>query len=305
MKKIILRKDINHIQLGHLYEHLFAAELAKYFKEQGLYSFVDYHIDAKTFHDGYIEIVIGLFSKEAEHYVDKLTNTKLRFGDDAIAGAILQVCAEKQADIGCIDYEKARQHLKQIDKRGWTIGTEIDYTNNEYRKAKEPSDILEFTGASQGQFIEIWQETIYEPKNDNELAIFWLLSRFLTNNLQEMIADNEYCFSFDEEFRLKEGVATHINKYRVDKRQTEVITDEPSIAKGLKRDISSSSVINRLVDFLSHTDEKPGNSPDNKKLKIDTGLSFTPSSWHRLASLEEISEVLGHSSVRFHITKAS
>lgn len=95
MKRIQLTKHTRHVQAGHVYEHIYAKRLSAYLQDAGLFSFLDYDIEAKTFYTGVVYIAITAYSARA---IDALKDLKqldeTRITSDEIDGAIIQIFAE-------------------------------------------------------------------------------------------------------------------------------------------------------------------------------------------------------------------
>lgn len=307
MKKILLLKQVDHIQLGHLYEHIFCTQLVERFRQKGLFAYVDYYIDAKTYYTGVVRVQLDVFTSQAENALKIVQNRPLRLSEDEISGALLQIMAEKYADVSTFDGEYIKSKLHAYHNKPWqelgsvdSIGApNIRHSDKNFKlhdRSKRHFAILrqtiEFDNANIGK-------TAYDP-----IPLFVVVSKALRSNLQEDVASNSYCFTYDDTFRRATRVVEDINLYRIDKRQATKLTTETETTRELLKNMSENGFVERLTEFLQHATLKGSFlCPDEEEIIRNTGVLVGLTYWHRI-NQDDIRKMLKSITIDYKLGKS-
>ena len=306
MKKIILYKLTPSVQIGHLYEHLFCTRLAEHFRHEGLFSYLDYYINAKTYHSGFIRLELDLYTPEALQNEICLRSLPVPLTDDTVSGALLQIMAEKQADIKEFDEESVLSTLRAYSTQPWKPLEEIVIDDTSPQKVQQGFTLMPRSGRHFG----ILQQTIsfspsFNPQDRKVyLPLFAVISRALRLNLQEEIANGSYCYSYEDDFVADDDEIKDINLYRIDKRQATQILNEAEITKTLLKRMVNPQFVARLSEFLLNATSKSGMMPDDEEIMKTAGMAIGPKGWHQVGTQENIREVLEHISIEFKLGRS-
>lgn len=307
MKQHTIYKQIKHVQIGHLYEHLYCHQLTQAFRDKGLFAYVDYSVNGRTYYDGYVEVEVLLFSKEAiaaEHLINQLS---IEIDEDTISGGLLQIMAEKRFDVWDRDDTVIGTYLAELDAKKWTT----NYNSVTAEIINISDDGLEFTQKTQRNFLNMTQkislnlDSITIDKDDAS-ALFVVISKALRENLQEEFARSLFCYSVKDTFTKDGSVLTDINTYRVDRRQASHLTDEGRDMRLLLDMMRNNGFIERLSDFLlqATADESFG-MPNQESLRKKVGLTLDATKWHSIGTVKQLKNVFNACSVELKLGKSS
>ncbi|HVI69254.1 MAG TPA: hypothetical protein VM581_02240 [Magnetospirillaceae bacterium] len=94
MKRLVLIKRSSEPDLAHLYEHIFCDALVKQLRDAGLFSYIDYDLQAKNYRSGFIWLELVLFTTEAKAAEPSVAQLPVHFDSDQVAIGLKQLCAE-------------------------------------------------------------------------------------------------------------------------------------------------------------------------------------------------------------------
>jgi len=308
MKKITLIKSIDTIQAGHVYEHIFCMQLAEYFRSQGLYSYLDYNIDAKTYYSGYVKLEVTFYSKAALKHQKAITRLSLVIDDDVIDGAILQIMAEKFVDFYVNDKDELQRAIKVYDASRWMKLLAIDRVLP--KAPLKEGRYIQLVPRNSRHFL-VMKQTITLGKDvlegwdkDAVYPIFMVISQMLTNNLQQVIADSSYCYSYDDTVTTTSGMK-HANFYRIDKRQETKLTIEKAVTQELIEEMIASGMVHKLEAFFQDIKKHPALAPDDDFITSKTGVLVGAKGWSSIGTQAAIIHVLEHMTVEFKLDKTT
>lgn len=139
MKSLTLFKPTRHIQLGHLYEHIYCDRVVEYLFDKNVFASVDYVLDGKMYHGGIMVIEFAAYTKEAEEYINDLASLSLTIDEDIMLNAWNQVESEKQEPFGHSGYDNIIAGLKELDSTPWQTFDELDVIDlNDLRRRAKP-----------------------------------------------------------------------------------------------------------------------------------------------------------------------
>ncbi len=305
MKKIISIKHVDHVQLGHLYEHIVCMRVAEYFRSHGLFAYVDYFVNAKTYYSGVVLVELHLYTKRALPYVSILETIDIDLDEAAVSGAMLQIMAEKYADVAYYDQDSVIATLQKYHEAPWRIMN--DSFSHDTESHVLHTDYFGLSPRSPRQFLQLRQDIRLEARDcdmvlETLLPLFAVVSKALGDSLREDIADSSYCYSYDDVFTHNAKQLRATNYYRIDKRQATSLTHEADIARRLSEIMVQSGWVERLASYLQHASmERPLEAPDEQLILEHTGLVVGVQDWRRMGTFDNIRRILLHTSIDFRL----
>lgn len=305
MKKLLLIKQINDIQAGHIYEHIFCTQLAEFFRSNSLYSYIDYEIDAKTYYSGYVKLEVILYSKAALKHQKTIRTFSVVVDDDAIDGAVLKIMAEKQADLIITDSDKLLIDLQGYNSLTWSSLDSVDTMTNMF---VNKDSYIQLFSRSPRQFLTTRQSIVLNKEALAEhpryviYPLFMVVSRFLMSNLQQIIADESFCYSYDDFVTIARDSIKNTNLYRIDKRQETALTIEKEVTEAFLLELFGHSFIDTLETFLRSVSYKsPGLAPDDDSISENVGVLVGAKGWLSIGTRNNILHVLRHTTIVFKL----
>ena len=307
MKRLTFIKTIDHIQLGHLYEHIYCANLSKFFRNNGLYAYIDYNIDAKTYYDGYIRLEVELYSTDAVTKKDVIQTLNIDFTQDEVIGGLLQIMAEKYADVKHFDEAYAISVLRRYHSAPWEIVDGVGIINVQIDKKSLKG--LQLIDRNRRKFARLKHEltvsaSYIDTDRETLLPLFVVLSRAIGNNLRDFIPNNSFCFSYEDDFIILDDIYRDINLYSIDKRQATSLTDELEESKKMLHAMIKSGFVKKLSLYLKHSSTKSMQSPDDEEISTKTGMIIGPKGWKDIGTEANILDVLRHMTLAFSLGKS-
>lgn len=302
MKQLTLIKPTAHIQIGHLYEHLYCIALQEFFRRHHLYAYLDYSIDAKTFDDGYIQLEVDLYTERAGELEQAIYSLPLSLTPDEIDGALLQISAEKEVDIKYLDTNIVDRALLDLHRLPWSERSDTLVSTFAWQTKTEEG--LGYDSAHSSGYDSLVQSIRFTMTNDDpaySLALFAVISQVIATNLREVIANHCYCYSQSDSFSLEGYGAEERNIYRIDKRQADRLTNEIEVTSSFIRGAFNNRFINKLVTFLEQASAEPFMAPDPDDILSKTGVKMSLEDWHRFGTVENIHAIIRKMSITFSL----
>lgn len=305
MKSFILIKPVRHIQIGHLYEHLYCHQLTQILREKGLFAFVDYSVDGKTYYDGYIRVEITLFTKQAlefEQFIQKFTP---QLDDDSINGALLQVMAEKISEVYTLNLTQVKTTLLEIANTPWIPLETISLLHQKQQPKTKKG--LEFVEQNSNKFLYLTQAIELNIKNlelPTHLArpLFVVIANALRQNLQEIIASTSFCYSVDEHFAASNQGLKDVNRYRVDRRQATKLTSELLYTQEFLKTLQPNGFIERLAHYLQTASSNTQfGLPDDDEISRKVSTLVGQAGWRAIGTVANIHEVMSSMTITFRL----
>lgn len=305
MKKITLLKLTPDVQAGHIYEHIFCTQITEYFRSNGLYAYLDYHIDGKTFYSGYVRIEISLYTARARRFGSKITKFKISIGEDEIDGAILQVMAEKIENFTVLDSQALNKLLDSYEAQPWK---QLESIETMVLKPVGASSVIHQAPRNDRNFLRSKLTIMLDHTKSSlpdavQKPLFAVLSKIFLHNLQLLIADYTYCYSYDDYTgKKKNGNLTATNAFRIDKRQATSLTIEREVTETLIREMRAHGLVDSVYSFLQHaTYTEPSLAPDDGDVTKSAAMIIGPKAWKRIATKANIEDVLNALSFEFKL----
>lgn len=296
----VISKPIHSIGAGHIYEHIFVDALTQHLREAGFFSYVDYDIDAKTFHSGSVLIDIQLYNDETNTIVKEFiaSYSNANISDDDIDGALLQLMAEFKADITHLEHSKLRQQIGLVAESPWVLGKWSPPTHWEL-----DDEAISFNVNSVQETKTLTQEIRINRKGiDSSLEpLAIIVCKAVRNNLIEDITAQTYCFTHDDRFEVTDEELADTNVYLVDSRQSSKITIEPDISSTFLEKALHGNFAERLANSLKNADINSDDYPVMNELESKLNKPVALNVWQDTATAENISKILGLLYISFSI----
>lgn len=291
------------IQLGHLYEHIFCMHMSKFFREHGLFPYLDYSLDGKTYHGGVIVVDIELYSDKAIELSTELPEASTTFNKDTVLLALSQLVAEKQEPFGSESYDVLEKALYNIDKQPWqpidTVGL-ID-TKRQRRQAG-PLYITDGAPLPAHKLItSVLLDTEFAKTHRNLLPLFRQLAWLIVASLQETIANTHGYYSFDDKYVSNTKTIAIRNIFNVaNTREVDIdVTEVAETCTQTIKDLQRAYVFEKFLIELQNTSyyERSQLSPNIERTYEDTLILVGSKGWQELASEANYHTLLEHMSV--------
>ncbi len=303
MRVVTIAKKVKDIQLGHLYEHLYCDALAHEFRSRGLFAYLDYHVDGKTYYRGMVVIRVELYTQEAVDREHIVYDTKAAVEDDTIAGRLLQIMAEKQMGVENYDDTKAKRRLQQLNDMQWLSVDDAACEPMVANRTTKPAFTL--AARNRRNFGTIMQ-TIHIDKAyvDSEpaaiLPLFVVLSKTIRSNLQEDLCASLQCYSCDDWFTKVADGYTDTNEYRVSRRQSTELSIEEEVTAALFRTMKQHDFVRRFAEHFRTLDpQQTLTYPNIDEMIEKTDMFVGTQAWRQYATEDRIRDILAHTSIEF------
>lgn len=296
MKSLTLVKKTLDMQLGHLYEHIFIKTLQQTLKEQGWLSCLDYRVAGLTSEKGFIVLRIHAYHEKLALRIEKMVeNLKIDFSEDEVAGAALQIFAEKMVDSVGFS-EKTDKGLARLNHKKWQKLEDMGVDSG----LKIPYDqYLNLDLVPPNQFHNIRLSLGFDGEN-SLLPLFLVLGKIIENNVAELIEDEQHSFltkmDFDEENCL------FVSEFRRSKRQEVSEKAEIEVVKEVINTLKQTDQLEKIVEAGQKSfcmDDEWVSTP----IEVLTRSSCLVGGkgWQELANVENILTVLDKMSVKIDL----
>lgn len=307
MKRLQYYKPVQHVQIGHLYEHIVCAQLAAFFRNKHLYAYTDYNIDARTYYNGYVYIEIELYSKDAIEHEDILKTTSIVFDESTISGCLLQIMAEKFVDVDYFDETIVLNTLQLYATRDWVLNRN-EKAISAMSSTVTTTEGLGFVKRRKSGFLTL-QHVLKLNTHHTSLsrhdsnAIFAVVAKAIGNNLRDLIPNTSFCFTYKDTFKRRSIFASDTNFYRVDKRQATKLNDERSESLTLLVEMQKHEFVKKLAIFLLNATDESMMMPDEREVKRKTGRTISAAQWRELGTEANILRVIRGVELTFELGK--
>lgn len=293
---ILFSKPTHNTSVAHLYEHIFVDLLTQYLRSKGLFSYVDYDLSAKTYHEGSVVLEIDVYNDAATELIDSYIKTPIAINSDLINGGLLQIMAESSSDILYMNDEAVMASLNEYNTSPWEKGRVALPANWEMQ---EPA--IQYVKLDDEAFGVVEQTITINaaklPKNLWPLCL--VVGKALRNNLIEDITAGTFCFSYEDSFIVDGNKLVDTNFYRVDKRQASAITVEYEIASKLVGMARENGFAQRLGNSLRNAPKDSFAYPVEDEILAKLGMNTTEETWRLTATDENILRIVELVNVEF------
>jgi hypothetical protein len=270
-------------------------------RENGLYAYVDYHLEGKTYDDGLIQITIHFYTKLAQELYQKIAAVKVGVDEETVDIALRQVAAEKQAN-PITEPNALIDGLKKIEETEWLdlqTSSELHAVDEIHKETIE----LDYDHAPQTEMSTAnitLKDLPAEPSNF--INLFHVVAWSIIENLQEDLADGYGLFTVSDSMEKSSARVTYSNDFLyVDSGQA--MTDEAETIQDLLHDMKEQHAFTRLFEELTSLDYVRNyfSAPSIEMIYRDTGVVPLPQHWQELATEENLQFILDHLEVSYQL----
>lgn len=303
MKRLILIKQSPAIQLGHLYEHIFAAQLYIFLYEHHLFSFLDYHLEGKTYYGGIVYIDIELYTDAAIALSDEILALPITINEETITVAATQILAEKEEPLASTGYEAVKRGLEDLHAQPWQNIDDVEIIDTkDIRKKTGPFYISE---GKARPARKLTTSVLLNPefaKSHRELfPLFRQFSWLITASLCGVLADTYGYYSLDDAHKNTRDTIGFINIFKVGNASDIAVDVKETLDTCLEvvHDLQHYDAFKRFMDDLrdvSHYDRSDV-APNIERNYEDTLIFIGPKGWKKTATDENYKLLLKHMSI--------
>lgn len=294
---MIFSKPIHDTSVGHLYEHIFVDLLVEHLRSKGLFSYVDYDLSAKTYHEGSVTLEDDIYNDAVAELVGSFIKTPISIDSDLINGGLLQITAELTSDIEHMNDEAIISRLDEYNKSPWEKGRVALPAN--WKMAEPAIRYAKLDDEAFGIIEQIITVNVAKlPKNLWPLCL--VVSKALRNNLIEDIVASIFCFSYEDSFTVTNDKLVDTNFYRVDKRQASAITVEHEVSSKLMGTARENGFAQRLGNSLRNARKDSSEYPVEDEILAKLSMSTTEDTWGLTATEDNILGMLKLTNVEFN-----
>jgi hypothetical protein len=301
MKRVLLIKTSNEIQLAHLYEHLYLMAVVEFFKAHGLFDYLDYWFSGKTYHGGFIYLNIHLYSPAAEQLAGELSGLNPSFEQEAIEGAAVQIVAEKQHRLGG-DLELLEVALADLHNQPWQTMNELTLLDARRRRSRKVLWDTDAKVRTKEMRCELVLDTEFARRRKDLLPLFDVVAHVLLDNLANELTDSYYYHMIGTASTYTKQVAKRTHTFRGWLQSVPTLTDELEACKLYVADMVRRGVAGRIAHFLQTSDYEAGEAvstiPDELRLYEATGILVGAAGWHQIATESNIADILRRTSLQ-------
>lgn len=300
MKKIVVAKPFSDRFVGHLYEHMFVFALSRYFRDNKLLAYLDYTIDAKTYHKGLIWLEVSLFSDEAIKLSTAVYKQRITITQDEINHYLLQVMSEKEILVESIDYTAVSKLLHILDSSKWFDSNSSELISNEVYE--EAGTIVEIKRTRRSNiFIEqqVSIDTLKLQKKTNlQLPLCIVLSEIIQSTLQEDICRVTRSYSLNNFWAEEKSSLMLINEYSTVKKYFNYNDELNKLASGIISIILAPETIKR-VQLLARRNDNI--LPSMHAIMEYSGRFVGANFWNKEVTAKLVETAIDCISIQFHM----
>jgi len=305
MKTLYLIKFIDHVQLGHLYEHIFLMQLGTWLRQKGLYAYLDFSTEGSTYYSGAVYVTVRLYSPEAARIEDQIRTFIPKLDKPAIENGLLQISAEKVSKVSEQDDDVILSKLSEYQSQPWH-----DMDSFPVRDTSQiPKNIvgLRLSKVSDRKVLYAHQQIILDSTTaadvrESTLPLFYVLSKVLYANLIEILAIQCGYYSLKDSYNYTSKKISETNTYIVYDKHT--LETEVDVTRQFIQTSILNGLTNKIIHFLQNVTLKtPANSPDDGGILDRTGIAIGSKGWQQIATSENIKRVLEGMTIEYKIGK--
>lgn len=299
MKQIILIKQSNSIQLAHLYEHIFCAQIDALFYDNGLFPHLDYKLRGRAFQRGIVYIDVQLYTNEAEALASRISTLEVLFNKDTISTAASQLIAEKEHAVDGQGYDAVRRTLEEAQP--WQNLDSIDTVDTKgMRRKAQPLYIVEETSLPARKLtVNVSLGVDFVAAHRDLLPLFRQLALLISTTLQNVIMAKYGYYSYSDDYQESDSTVRIANVFKVPHGGEVNIKDTIATCKDVVDILHRRNSFGRLASELRQASlsGELNNLPSPECGFIDTGMIIGTEGWRRTATIKNCELILKNMSI--------
>lgn len=313
MKRLVLIKQSSAIQLGHLYEHIFCAQLTAFLHERRLFPHLDYSLTGKMYYGGVLFVDIEFYTNKAMRVYDEIASLPIRLNDEILSTAIRQMIAEKETLFLSTGYEAIKQALELLHAETWQNIDEVKQLDTKNIRKKRGSFYLADSTARPARklTIGVFLDAAFATSHRAQIPLFRQFAWLITASLQEVLANTYGYYSLDDAYSDTKDVIGITNRFNVAYADDQNVDISDILTTSLEviHTLRDYDAFDRLAQELHETSyrDRPASAPNLEKNYEDIHIFIGSKGWQEIAGKENYALLLEHMSieVRFGRSKVS
>jgi len=299
MKRLILIKQSNSVDLAHLYEHIFCMRIEKFFSEKHLFPYLDYSLVGKTYR-GVVYIDLELYTEVAITLANELSSLSITFNEETFTTAATQLLAEEEEPLASTGYENVKQALEELQKRPWQNIDDIEFIDAKKIRKKTGSFYIAEGKARPARKLTtgILLDVEFAASRRELLPLFRQFAWLLTSTLQGALPEAYGYYSLKDLYKNTKKTVGLFNIFKVgDADDIQVdLSDTLKTCLEVTRDLQQYGAFTDYMKELRKTSyyNRPNLAPNLEKNYEDTLIFIGPKGWQKIATNENYELLLKH-----------
>lgn len=309
MNEIIRIKQSPAVQLAHLYEHIYCAQLEKMLNDRGIFPYLDYELVGHTYQPGIVYVSIQLLTSKAQKIADSITNLETDFSDAAISIAASQIMAEKQYGYVSEGMDVVRRSLQSLDELPWQDLDTLRTLDLQGVRRKSKPYYLDTTNKLPATtlHVDVTLDTDFQRKSLALTPLFKQVALVVSDYLQSNIADTCGYYSIEGHYTQNKTFAKYSCPFLVPNGHDADLAEISRTTQTAVATLRQKGAFDRLADELGSISyrHRPTLAPDPRQTFIDSGIFVGAKGWQELATPENIEAILAHTYLTVRYKKLS
>lgn len=303
MKRLILIKQSNSVDLAHLYEHIFCMHIEELFYNEHLFQYLDYSLVGKTYHGSVVYIDLELYTEDAITLANKVSTLPITLNEKVLLTAMTQLLAEEEEPLGSTGYDNVKRALEALHEQPWKNVDDIELVDaKNIRKKTGPFYIAK---GKARRARKLTTSILFDPdfatSHRELLPLFRQFAWLILSTLQSTLPEVYGYYSFKDEYKNTKKTIGLLATFKVaDADDVEVdIPDTLETCLKVVHDLKQYDVFTRYMDELRKTSHynNPNLAPNLEKNYEDTSIFIGPKGWQKIATNENCELLLKHMSI--------
>lgn len=294
----IIKKGTSTPPLNHIYEHLYCIEVGRSLKKRGFVNYVDYRIDARNYHAGFIYITALFYNEDIFNQVD-LAKIAPSFSHDDIELAITQLGAESDVRVH-YDEKQLDAALRELHAEPWeNLDSTQIYNWRHTRRHARSWLFADPIAPSNFRNIEchVMLDQDYASAHEDVLPVFHELAQAILFNLSDILTDTYGYFGLESDSIYDLKTTAEFHTFRIHKKKTLSVDDLVDVTKGYATRQLDDTFKMKFNNYLVAIAD-PRNYYFNELDVFEvTGVVVGTERWKDLAADHVIEDMLRHCSI--------
>lgn len=283
----------------HLYEHLFCDELFHRLEERGLHSYIDYQIEALTYHKGFIHLELYVRRELHDEVYALIQTITINIEQSSIDTGLAQLSSEKECVMSG-DMDKIHDTLRELNATPWTTVRDFaSYDASGVRGAHLPLFATDHTISTHKAKVELILQKDFANSNKHLTPLFYCVAYGMLGDVSDTLQANYAYYVFDNEI-VQSGKGLKLQSiFRVIKDYRETPKLLLSKAQEVIERIVEDGSLRRLAVLLRDSEYIYRNPfIDERHIFEATGVLIGDEGWKEIASEANVNLLLQHAYIQ-------
>jgi hypothetical protein len=303
MKRLILIKQSNAIDLAHLYEHIFCMRIEEFFYNKHLFQYLDYSLVGKTYHGGVVYIDLELYTQAAISLAKELQALAITLDEATITTAVMQLLAEEEEPLSGTGYDDVKQALETLHEQPWQDIDDVELVDVKgVRRRTKPFYIAEGKPLPARKLITgVLIDTAFAATHRELLPLFRQFAWLINSTLQGALPEANGYYSLKDVYKNTKETIGLFNTFKVaNTNDMDVqLPDDLETCLEVVHDLQQYGAFAHYMDELCNLSyyDRPNLAPNLEKNYEDTLIFIGPKGWQKIATNENYELLLKHMSI--------